>query len=170
MTDQPSQQTMTRHVVLSSLSNYIGKFINLISWFILTPFILNQLGDRSYGLWVLVGSVTAYGLLLNLGITDAVTKYVAEFRARGEIQQTRNIIATGLHLNTGIGLLLIFVSVLLAPFLTNVFHVPAAEERTATWLFLLSGVGVGLTIPCGIAVAVLRGLQRFDLLNISSVI
>jgi O-antigen/teichoic acid export membrane protein len=170
MTDQSNRQIMTRHVVLSSLSNYVGKFVNLISWFILTPFILNQLGDRSYGLWMLVSSVTAYGLLLNLGITDAVTKYVAEFRAKGETQQTRNIIATGLHLNMGIGLLLVFVSLLLAPFLTTVFHLPAGEERTVTRLFFLSGVGVGLTIPCGIAIAVLRGLQRFDLLNISGVL
>jgi len=170
MTDQPNRQAMTRHVVLSSLSNYVGKFVNLISWFILTPFILNQLGDRSYGLWVLVGSVTAYGLLLNLGITDAVTKYVAEFRAKGETQHATSIIATGLLLNTGIGLLLILVSVLLAPFLTNVFHLPVGEQRTVTRLFVLSGVGVGLTIPCGIAIAVLRGLQRFDLLNISSVL
>jgi O-antigen/teichoic acid export membrane protein len=161
---------MTRHVILSSLSNYVGKFVNLISWFILTPFILNQLGDRSYGLWALVGSVTAYGLLLNLGITEAVTKYVAEYRAKGEIEQASSIIATGLLLNTGLGLLLIFASVLLAPFFTNIFNVPAAEERTATWLFLLSGIGVSLSIPCGIVSAVLRGLQRFDLLNISGVV
>jgi len=164
------RQTMTRHVILSSLSNYVGKFINLTSWFILTPFILNQLGDRSYGLWALVGSVTAYGFLLNLGITEAVTKYVAEYRAKGEIEQASTIIASGLLLNTGLGLLLIFVSVLLAPFFANLFNVPAAEERTATWLFLLSGIGVGLAIPCGIVSAVLRGLQRFDLLNISGVL
>lgn len=169
MNDKPDRQTMTRHVVLSSLSNYIGKFINLISWFILAPFILHQLGDRSYGLWALAGSVTAYGLLLNFGITDAVTKYVAEYRAKREIEQASSIIATGLLLNTGLGLLLVFVSILLAPFFTNLFHVTAAEERTATWLFLLSGIGVGLTIPCGIATAVLRGLQRFDLINISGV-
>ena len=141
MTDQSNRQTMTRHVVLSSLSNYVGKFVNLISWFILTPFILNQLGDRSYGLWMLVSSVTAYGLLLNLGITDAVTKYVAEFRAKGETQQTRNIIATGLNLNMGIGLFLVFVSLLLAPFLTTVFHLPVGEERTVTRLFFLIANG-----------------------------
>ena len=169
MADQPNRQTVTRHVVLSSLSNYLGKFFNLTSWFILTPFILNQLGDRAYGLWALVGSVTAYGLLLNLGITDAVTKYVAEYRAKREIQQARSIIATGLLLNTALGLLLIFVCVLLAPFFAKVFHVPATEHRTATWLFILSGIGVGLTIPCGIATAVLRGMQRFDLLNIAGV-
>src|SRR5215207_2909305 len=170
MNDKPDGQRMTRHVVLSSLSNYMGKFINLTSWFILAPFILSQLGDRIYGLWVLVGSVTAYGFLLNLGITDAVTKYVAEYLAKGEIEQARSIIATGLLLNTGLGLLLIFVSVLLAPLFPNLFNVTAAEESTATWLFLLAGIGVGLTIPCGIATAVLRGLQRFDLINMSGVI
>jgi O-antigen/teichoic acid export membrane protein len=170
MSDKSDRQTMTRHVVLSSLSNYIGKFINLISWFVLAPFLLNHLGDRSYGLWVLVGSVTAYGFLLNFGITDAITKYVAEYRAKGEMEQARSIIATGLLLNAGLGLLLIFVSVLLAPFFTNLFNVTTAEESTATWLFLLSGIGVGLAIPCGIATAVLRGLQRFDLLNISGVL
>src|SRR5512147_3086006 len=116
MTGKPHRQTMTRHVILSSLSNYVGKSINLIAWFILTPFILNQLGDRSYGLWVLVGSVTAYGFLLNFGITDAITKYVAEYRAKGEIEQASSIIATGLLLNVGLGLLLIFGSVLFAPF------------------------------------------------------
>ncbi len=161
---------MTRHVVFSSLSNYVGKFIHLISWFILAPFLLSQLGERSYGLWALVGSVTGYGFLLNFGITDAVTKYVAEYRAKGEIEQARTIIATGLLLNIGLGLFLIFVSVLFAPFFTNLFNVTAAEERTATWLFLLSGIGVGLTIPCGITIAVLRGLQRFDLINISGVV
>ena len=170
MNDKPDGQRMTRHVVLSSLSNYMGKFINLISWFILAPFMLSQLGDRIYGLWALVGSVTAYGFLLNLGITDAVTKYVAEYRAKGEIEQARSIIATGLLLNTGLGLLLIFVSVLLAPLFPNLFNVTAAEESTATWLFLLAGIGVGLAIPCGIATAVLRGLQRFDLINMSGVI
>lgn len=169
MADQPGQRNIVRHVFLSSLSNYIGKFINLGSWFVLTPFILNQLGDHSYGLWALVGSVTAYGFLLNLGITDAVTKYVAEYRARGEVEQASRIIATGLLLNTGLGLLLILVSVVLAPFFASLFNVAAAEERTATWLFLLSGIGVGLTIPCGIVTAVLRGLQRFDLINLSGV-
>jgi O-antigen/teichoic acid export membrane protein len=170
MNDKPNRQTMTRHVVLSSLSNYVGKFINLVSWFILTPFVLKQLGDHSYGLWALVGSVTAYGFLVNFGITDAVTKYVAEYRAKGEIEQAHSMIATALIMNASLGLLLIIISVLVAPFFSSLFNVAAAEESTATWLFLLSGIGVALTIPFGIVGAVLRGLQRFDLLNISSVI
>jgi O-antigen/teichoic acid export membrane protein len=169
MTDKPNQRNTSRHVFLSSLSNYIGKFINLGSWFILTPFILKMLGDDSYGLMALVGSVTAYGFLLNFGITDAVTKYVAEYRAKEDIEQARSIIATALILNTGLGLLLIAVSVLLSPFFSSLFNVPAAEQTTATWLFLLSGVGVALTIPFGIVTAVLRGLQRFDLINLSGV-
>jgi O-antigen/teichoic acid export membrane protein len=169
MNNGPKRRSVTRHAILSSLSNYIGKFISLLSWFILAPFMLHQIGDRSYGLWTLAGSVTAYGFLLNLGIPDAVTKYVAEYRAKGEIEKAGSIIYTALFLNAGLGLLLSVVILVLAPFFADLFNVPTAEEKSATWLFLLTGLGVALTIPCGIATAVLRGLQRFDLINIGSV-
>ena len=50
MTDESKRNKVARHVLLSSLSNYIGKIINLGIWFVLTPFILDQLGETIYGL------------------------------------------------------------------------------------------------------------------------
>ena len=35
-----------------------------------------------------------------------------------------------------------------------------------SWLVFLSGVGLGISLPCATTTAVLRGLQRFDLLNV----
>ena len=169
MVNETKLPSIVRHVFLSSLSNYIGKLVNLGLWFVLTPFILSQLGDRAYGLWALVGSVAAYGFLFNIGITDAVTKYVAEYHAKGEDARTHDLIATGLWVNTCLGLLVIAISVLLAPLFSVIFNTTATEQSTAIWLFLLVGVGVAITIPCGIAPAVLRGLQRFDLLNLIGV-
>ena len=169
MTDESRRNRVARHVLLSSLSNYIGWIINLGVWFVLTPFILSQLGESLYGLWVLVGSVVAYGFLLDFGINAAVTKYVAEYRAREEGEMAHTIIATALWTNTGLGLLVIFVSVLFAPLFTSVFNVARSEQQTATWLFLLAGIGVGITIPGATVTAVLRGLQRFDLINLIGV-
>jgi O-antigen/teichoic acid export membrane protein len=169
MTDESKRLQVARHVLLSSLSNYIGKFINLGIWFVLTPFVLNQLGETRYGLWALVGSVVAYGFLLDFGITGAVTKYVAEYRAKGEAEMAHSLIATALWMNTGLGLLVVLISVLLAPVFTSVFNISPEEQKTALWLFLLAGIGVGLTIPGGTVTAVLRGLQRFDLINLIGV-
>ena len=73
-----------RQVALGTAANYAGRIINLGVWFVLTPIILSQLGKTNYGLWALVGSFVAYGSLADLGIAAAVTKYVAEYRARGD--------------------------------------------------------------------------------------
>ena len=50
-------------MLINILSNYAGKVYTLAVWFFLTPFIIHQLGPSDYGLWVLIGSVAAYGAL-----------------------------------------------------------------------------------------------------------
>ena len=169
MTDESKRNKVARHVLLSSLSNYVGKIINLGIWFVLTPFILDQLGETIYGLWALVGSVVAYGYLFDFGITEAVTKYVAEYRAKGEGEMAHTVIATALWMNTGLGLLVIFISIVFAPFFSSIFNIAPVEQEGAIWLFLLAGIGVGITIPGATVTAVLRGLQRFDLINLIGV-
>jgi O-antigen/teichoic acid export membrane protein len=169
MTDESRRNKVARHVLFSSLTNLIGKTVNLGVWFVLTPFILSQLGASIYGLWALVGSVVAYGFLLDFGINGAVTKYVAQHRAREEGEMAHTLIATALWTNTGLGVVVIFISVLLAPLFTSIFSIAPLARETATWLFLLAGIGVGLTIPGATVTAVLRGLQRFDLINLIGV-
>ena len=169
MSDKSSQRSLVRHALINSLSNYIGRFINMGAWLVLTPFILGQLGNAMYGLWVLVGSVVAYGFLLDFGIAGAITKYTAEFRAKEADNEARSLIATALWLYTGLGLFVILVSLMIAPLFPAIFNVAEAERQTAVWLVLLAGIGVGITIPCTTTTAVLRGLQRFDLINLISI-
>ena len=169
MTEESRRNKVARHVLLSSLSNYIGKIINVGVWFVLTPFILGRLGESLYGLWALVGSVVAYGFLFDFGINGALTKYVAEYRAREEGEMAHSIIATALWTNTGLGFLVVLISVLVAPLFASIFNIAPSVQQTATWLFLLAGIGVGLTVPGATVSAVLRGLQRFDLINLIGV-
>jgi O-antigen/teichoic acid export membrane protein len=166
MKSEESDRGAGRRVLLNTFSNYGGQFVSITTWFLLTPFILHQLGDSHYGLWVLVASVVAYGTLLDFGISNAVTKYVAEFRATGEVDKARRLVSTALALYTAIGLLVVLASALLAPLFPEIFNVAPKDEETAIRLVFLAGIGVGVAIPASTTFAVLRGLQRFDLLNI----
>lgn len=69
-------------VLRGIMSNYAGQAVTVVTWILLTPFILARLGPTNYGLWVLIGSVIGYGTLLDFGIGGAVIKYMAEYRAR----------------------------------------------------------------------------------------
>lgn len=167
---QGKSAAIRRRMVISTLSNYVGKVYTLGVWFFLTPFILRQLGATDYGLYALVGSVAAYGLLLDFGIASAVTKYIAEFHARGQIEHAQSLVATALVLYSGLGLIAVALSVIVAPAFPILFNVPAEQRTTATWLVLLSGLGLGIALPCAMPQAVLRGLQRFDLVNLIGIV
>jgi len=169
MVTDPAKDAVIRHRVLQSTAfNFVGKFIALGAGFLLTPFILRQLDAGHYGLWVLVGSVVAYGSLLDLGIAGAVVKYIAEHRARGEDERAHNVVATALSLYCFLGLIAVALSAIFAPIFLNLFDVLPDQRAMATALVLLSGITVGISIPCTLTMAVLRGLQRFDLVNLIS--
>jgi O-antigen/teichoic acid export membrane protein len=167
--DNPSvdkDRQLRRRALFSTASNYVGQLVTFITGFALTPFILHQLGRSEYGLWLLVGSVIAYGSLFDFGITGALTKYVAEYQARGDLNEARRIIATALTIYSILGLALMALVFLAAPLFPRLFNVPPEESELAVRLVMLMGVGLGVSIPSGTTYAVLRGLQRFGSINL----
>lgn len=157
---------IVRRVLIGTASNYAGQLVSFASLFLLTPFILHKLGATAYGLWVLVGSIVAYGSLLDFGLWGAVIKYVAEFRARGEHENARSLSATALSLYSILGLAAILLSALAAAILPHLFHIPTNQQTLASQLILLMGVGVGVSLPGLMPMAILRGLQRYDIVNL----
>lgn len=147
-----------------------GRVVTLGVWFVLTPFLLHHLGPVEYGLWVLVGALVGYGTILDLGISSAVAKYVAEYRARGEIEKARALVATALSLYTALGLLAVALAAALSPVFPRVFNIPASEHHRAALLVLVSGLVVGVELPASTSYSVLRGLQRFDVINLINVV
>ena len=168
--EQAKSKGIRSRMLRNTISNYIGEIFTLGVWFFLTPFLLRQLGPSTYGLWILISSLAAYGSLLDFGITNAVIKYVAQYHAEGRIDQARSLVATALWLYTGLGLLAVVLSAMLAPIIPDVLNLPPAQRTSASWLMLVSGLTLGVTLPSGTSLAVLRGLHRFDLSNLVSII
>lgn len=165
-TDEIKATRSQQRVLWNTANNFLGKFIALGAGFFLTPFILRQLGATTYGLWALIGSLVAYGSLLDLGIGNAVTKYTAEYTARGEDDRTRRLIATALRLYSLLGFIVVAATIALAPFVPRLLRVPLDQRPTAAWLVILAGLVTGIALPCSTTGAVLRGLQRYDTLNV----
>ena len=161
--------SIRRYVLISTASNYIGKIINLGAWFFLTPFILSRLSASEYGLWILVNSIVAYGGLLEFGIASGVEKYIAEYQARGEIERSRNLIATAVVMYACLGLIAFGASAVLAVIFPRFFIISNDQQRLAMQLVLVAGAGLALSFPCTTPIAVLRGLKRFDLISMISI-
>jgi O-antigen/teichoic acid export membrane protein len=156
---------LTGRVVRNTASNVVGQVVTLAIWFALTPFIIDRLGAADYGLWVLVGSLVAYGNLLDLGVGAAITKYVAELRARNESGRASELVATSLWIYAAIGAVVLLITVPLALAFPHLFKLAPDQASDARWVVVLTGLALAVKLPAIAPYAVLRGLQRYDLIN-----
>jgi O-antigen/teichoic acid export membrane protein len=150
-------------------SSWLALGVNICVGIFISPYILHHLGDEAFGLWVLIFSITGYYGLFDLGIRSSIVRYVAAYSATRDYTELSRLLSTALLGYSGIGALAIFITLGGSFFVDSIFRVPPDFLHTARLLFLIVGTAVALGFPAGIFGGVLEGLQRFYLLNSTSI-
>jgi O-antigen/teichoic acid export membrane protein len=130
----------------------------------ITPYVVHHLHVDVYGLFTLLLAFTAYFAMLDLGFGYATTKYVAEYRARGDVDAVQKIASTSLTaylvLAVAGGLALAAVSPLLVE---HVLAVPERLQPLAQTGFLIASLAFSLSMTLQALQAFPNALQRMDL-------
>jgi O-antigen/teichoic acid export membrane protein len=150
-------------------SSWFALGVNILVGIFISPYILHRLGDDAFGLWVLIFAITGYYGLFDLGIRSSIVRYVAKYSAGGATGELDRLLSTALFAYTGIGAVAFIVTFVASYYVDSIFRVTPAFLQTARWLFLIVGSAVALGFPIGISGGVLEGLQRFYLLNFTSI-
>ena len=89
--------------------SYILMIFEVLSTLLLTPFIIRTLGQAEYGVYKLSAAINAYLLLLDLGVGNAVTRYVAKYRVEGNKEQGRKFFGVATLFYLGIAIIIWFL-------------------------------------------------------------
>jgi O-antigen/teichoic acid export membrane protein len=141
--------------------NWLAFAATTLAGFLMSPFLVHRLGDSVYGVWVLIGSLVGYLGLLDFGITPSTVKYVAEHRARGDIESINRVMTAGLAIYSVMGLASLLISLAIAFSFNDLFRSPL-DDRLAAEVVLLAGLNLALTFPASPFVGLVRGYQRYD--------
>lgn len=87
-----------RKMIRSGTTGAIQTGVGIAVGILLTPFTLRCLGDRDYGVWVLVGSFLGYANLMEFGIAPAVARFYAVALGQHDFARTRAVLNTALGL------------------------------------------------------------------------
>ena len=150
-------------------SSWFALGVNILVGIFLSPYILHHLGDSAFGLWVLIFSITGYYGLFDLGIRSSIIRFVAKYSASGDRIEMERLISTALLTYSCIGFMAILVTWTGSFYLGAIAKIEPDFLPTARWLFLIVGSAVALAFPLGVFGGVLEGLQRFYLLNFTSI-
>ena len=158
-----SARVIARNVVYNFLSQ-IGLLLFTLA---ATPYIVRSLGDDAYG--VLSIATTVIGLLefLDLGLSTAVEKFVAQYEAQDRYADMGKLVGTALVMNLVMGLVgASIIGALSALLVVRVFNIPIQLQETARIVLTITGLRFFLRMPRIVFQAIPRALQRFDLFNL----
>jgi O-antigen/teichoic acid export membrane protein len=134
---------------------------------VLSPLILHRLGDEAFSLWILVFTLTSYFALLDFGLRSSIVKYTATFTASNDGDHLSLYLSTSIAFYSAVALLILLLTAAGSCYLDRLFKVPPALLGSARMLFILSGIGVGLSFPLTVFTAILEGLQKFSVLQLT---
>jgi O-antigen/teichoic acid export membrane protein len=152
-----ARNVITRYLVIST---------DAIIGLLLLPFNVHHLGTSAWGLWMLTASLNSYFSVLDLGYGGSITKFVAHYRARRDVESLNDILSTLFTLFSIMGVVAYVGFVIVAYHMTAVFNISAEQAETGRWLLLIAGTYVALGFPFGVFGGVMNGFQRYDINNI----
>ena len=150
-----------RKLVKNSLYGLFSWLFPIIPALIVTPIVIAHLGNEQYGLYMIVLGFVSYFFTINIGRTAA--KYVAEYKASGEVEKISDVVSATLLLGIGVGTITIAILAIFAQvFVSDVLLVEPAMQRTAVVALYLGCANILVSMLGMTFQFILQGLQRFD--------
>ena len=156
---------MFRTIAKNIFSNYVGIAGAIIIAFLLSPFLVHTLGDTQYGIWSIVSALTGYMALLDLGVSSAIAKYVARFKALKDYHSLNTVIASGLAIMIVVGVLLVILSPLLASGVVRLSGIEGPLADTVYTLVIVASIDICIFVITGVLIGSMYGFQRFEVIN-----
>lgn len=138
--------------------------------FVMTPFLVHQLGITLYGIWTMVLSVVGYMNLMDIGMQSAVMKYVAEYAGKEDQEGLAQVIANALFFYSIVAFVGGVILAVLVGRGVPLLSIQPDQLKTVQFVLLIMGIDMLLTLPGTVFLGVLQGVQLFYVANIVSIL
>ncbi len=149
---------LRRNVSAGSLA-YVG---HVVIGLAALPIYLHFLGYELYGVWVVIATLVGFSHVANLGVSAAVTKFVAELAETGDTEGLEAHVSTAAVLLAGSGVLVVVVLALARRAIAAAFGLAGDNGLLVARLLPVAGVLVALALVNKAFEGTLIGLGRMD--------
>jgi len=150
--------TVSRNIAASLLRVVSVSLVALV----LPSYLAHHLPVETYAAWILILQLGAYVLYLDLGIQTGISKFVAEYHAKGDDAAAGHHASAGLALMMLAGILGVGLTLGLAWQVPRLFStMPANLYHDVRISVVLIGLSLSFGLVCSAYSAVFLGLQRY---------
>jgi O-antigen/teichoic acid export membrane protein len=143
--------------------SYLNLILTNIGGILVTPYIIRSLGNSEYGLYTLIGAFVGYLSILDLGLNNAIIRYVAQYKSQNDKKGQENFLATSLIIYAVIGVIIGCSGLVMYFNVENLFgNSLSIKELEKAKIMLLILVGnIAITLPGGAFIGICNGHEHF---------
>ncbi len=128
----------------------------------LPPFLVHRMSTAEYGAWVLILQLGSYVNFLDLGLSTAIGKFIAEYDTTGQHEQSRRLVSTAFTILCAVSLLALFGLGILVLKVPQIFRgMPPPLLHPVRLALIWVGISTCLGLPVSVFAGVFNGLQRY---------
>jgi O-antigen/teichoic acid export membrane protein len=137
----------------------MGRVLYLMTRVVMPPLTLHFVGLDEYGIWAASFILVSYLGMSTFGVSSVYTRYVADYRARGDMDGIGALISTGLTLTLTLTAVLLTAVWFAMPWLLLLFGVPNDLHEVARLVFFGTAAIMMADLSVGAFAYVLHGLH-----------
>lgn len=155
-----------------AILSYLSIFVTILIALLYTPIMIRLLGQSEYGLYSMIGSISAYLSVMDMGLGNAIVRYTARNRARGDKKAESRLNGMFLLLYSIIGLLTILIGIIIYNRLDNIFGegLTASELEKGKIMVLILISNFALSFPLSIFDSIMLAYERFVVVKIATIV
>ena len=160
-TTSPLAVPKPQSFLVNVLWNWVAVAANIFTGFVLTRYIIRELGDERYGIWALTFSLIEYVFLFDLGFRSAIVAFVSRRRAQGDTPGINDVLSTALaYLSVAAGLVMV-LTLAFSKRSLQWFHIQPQYEGDFAFLIAIVGITWAIGIIASVFQASMEASQNF---------
>ena len=147
--------------------SYLNIALQVIIGFLYVPILLHFIGKSEYGLYQLMGSLIAYFSIMDFGLSAAVIRFYAKYRALKDSIGMENILAISVRGYGAVTILALVIGFICYGFIDVIFagSMTVSEVDEAKQIFLLLLLNIVITLSTMVFRSVINAHERFFFLK-----
>lgn len=155
---------LTRDFFLNIGTYYIQLAVSLLVLILMTPLIINQLGEETYAVWSLLLSFVPFVLLLDFGLSTAVTQFIAaNIKKLSKIELHQHLAAMASMIV--LGFFFIVCAAVLLSFNLDVFENQFGQNNTLRLAVFVIGISAAIQLCLSFVIGVIYGYDKIVFVN-----
>lgn len=155
---------------IGALISYFTMAFNIVAGLVYTPWMVAKIGQSDYGLYTLANSLIAI-FMLDFGLSSAVSRFVAKYRAEGRQQDINDIVGIIYKLYFIIDAVLLVVLATVFVFVGSIYkELTPTELQTFKILYVIVAAYQLISFPLMPVDGILNAYEKFSQLKLCNLL